>query len=377
MLRPKNAFKLCGVAGLLLGGPLAIWLALRQGLSPWTEVELIAVAVGMLLLTPLTVKVFTGVDGFVFYRDVICIFAAVWLTLRWLHQPVLPYLDVTIAGAGMFHACGRIGCLLSGCCFGRPSRIGVRYRDAHSEMGFPSQLVGVRLFPIQVAESVWILTLVASATLHILRHARPGSAFAFYVCGYALGRFFFEFARGDADRPYWLGFSQAQWISLFLTLGVNAAEFTRILPRSNWHASAFALLALMMFLVSIVRWLNTNERFELLHPRHIHELARALERMSPSLHSHAVYPRSAGAHPHITVSHTSLGLRLSAGEIARGGSHLLHYCVSREGTPLSPRSAHLLAHQISCLRHDSAAFEVSSGNHGIMHILFPAHKPVR
>ena len=378
MLRPKNAFKICGVAGLLLGGPLALWLTLHLGLSPWIEITLIAVAVLMLLATPLVVKVLTGVDGFVFYRDVICIFASVWLTLRWLHQPVLPHLDVTIAGAGVFHACGRLGCLLSGCCFGRPSRIGVRYQDAHAEMGFPSQLVGVRLFPVQAAESAWILTLVACATLHILRYARPGSAFAFYVCGYAMGRFFFEFARGDAERPYWKGFSQAQWISLLLTLGVNVAQFIKILPRSSWHENAFALLALTMFLVSIVRRLSTNERFALLHPRHIHELAQALHRMSPSLRGYAVSSTSARAHAHITVSQTSLGLRLSASEIAaRSGDNLLHYCVSREGTPLSPRSAHLLAHLISCLRHDSAAFEVSPGNHGIMHILFSVHKPAR
>src|SRR5262245_43048533 len=122
ILKPDHSFKWCGVAGLLLGGPIAFWLARRHGLSPWIELTLITVAVGMLLAVPLVVKVFTGIDGFVFYRDVICIFAAVALTLRWLHEPLGPYLDVTIAGAGLFHAWGRIGCLFSGCCYGRPSR---------------------------------------------------------------------------------------------------------------------------------------------------------------------------------------------------------------------------------------------------------------
>src|SRR5947209_7114061 len=103
MLLPEHAFKVCGAFGLLLGGPLALWLTVYCGLLPWIEVALVAVAVGMLLLTPLAVKVVTGRDGFVFYRDVICIFTAVWAVLRWLHQPMLPYLDVTIAGAGLFH----------------------------------------------------------------------------------------------------------------------------------------------------------------------------------------------------------------------------------------------------------------------------------
>lgn len=370
MRLPEHSFQLCGVAGLLLGAPLAIWLALYSGLSPWVEVALIAVAVSMLLAVPLAVKVLTGEDGFVFYRDVICIFAAVWLTLCWLHQPVLPYLDVTIAGAGAFHACGRLGCLLSGCCFGRPSKIGVCYGHAHAEMGFPSQLVGVRLFPIQAVESVWIQALVGGATLHILRHAAPGSAFAFYVSGYALGRFLIEFGRGDAVRPYWRGFSQSQWISVLLSAAVNAGGFTAALPRSNWNACVLAFLVLAMFALSVARRLGRGERFELLHPRHIHELANAIERVAPLAAGAAPVSRSEHRRPHITIAQTSLGVRLSAGEIAGNGSQLRHYCLSREGAPLSPRAARLLAFQISRLRHHSDCFQVAQGNQGIVHILF-------
>jgi hypothetical protein len=45
--------------------------------------------------------------------------ATVTLTLKLLHQSVLTCLDVLIAGPGVFHACGRIACLLAGCCYGR------------------------------------------------------------------------------------------------------------------------------------------------------------------------------------------------------------------------------------------------------------------
>src|SRR5437016_6011293 len=132
----------------------------------------------MLLATPLAVKVLTGRDGFTFYRDVIPIFIAVTLTLRWLHQPLPPYLDVTIAGSALFLACGRIGCLTAGCCYGRPARRGVRYQTVHAEMGFPWHLVGVRLFPIQAVESVWVLILAGFAAVLIIRHSAAGSAFA-------------------------------------------------------------------------------------------------------------------------------------------------------------------------------------------------------
>jgi Prolipoprotein diacylglyceryl transferase len=365
---PEIAFRLCGVAGLLLGAPLAISLALHRGLSPWKEAVLIAVAVGALLATPLAVKVFTGVDGFVFYRDVICIFTVVWVTLRCLHQPVLPYLDVTLAGAGVFHAWGRLGCLLSGCCFGRPWKAGVRYGHAHAEMGFPEQLVGVRLFPIQAVESAWIACLAASAAFLIYRHSLPGAGFAFYVCGYACGRFCFEFARGDKDRPYWKGFSQAQWISLLLTLGISAAEFSGRLPRSKWSAFAFVPLALAMLLLGIARQFWTRDRFELFRSSHVQELAQALRRLQLSPEASAALPR--WTRTAVTVSQTSLGLRLSAGQLNDGGSRLQHYSLSREGRPLSLRNTRLLARQISRLQHNCADFQVAEGHHGVMHVFF-------
>lgn len=368
-LGPEHAFKFCGTAGLLLGGPIALWLARYRGLSPWIEVTLIAVAVFMLLATPLAVKVFTGLDGFVFYRDVICIFTAVWLTLRCLHQPVLPYLDVTLAGASIFHAFGRLGCLLSGCCFGRPWKTGVRYRHAHAEMGFPEELVGVRLFPIQAVESAWIACLAATAAFLIYRHSLPGTAFAFYICGYACGRFCFEFGRGDKDRPYWKGFSQAQWISLLLTMGVSAAEFSGRLPFSKWSAFAFVLLALAMLLLRLARRFWTRDRFELLHSEHVQELAQALRRLWPPLDGGcSAFPR--WTQKSVTVCQTSLGLRLSAGELNDGGGHLRHYCISREDKPLSRRNTRQLARQISRLQHDSAGFQVAEGNHGVMHVFF-------
>lgn len=367
---PRNAFKVCGVCGLILGGPMALWLARRQGLSPWIELTLIAVAVGMLLAVPLVVKVLTGIDGFVFYRDVICIFAAVALTLRWLHQPVLPYLDVTIAGAGLFHAWGRIGCLLSGCCYGRPSRLGVRYTHTHAEMGFPTQLTGVRLFPIQAVESAWIFSLASGAAWMVLRNAPPGSVFAAYVADYALGRFFFEFARGDNDRPYFVGFSQAQWISLLLTLSVSLLGRARFPQHSVWCSAPFVAVAVSMAWVALARRFQKTPRFELLHPKHIEEIAE-LVRHTASSHQPACPPwRSSPRQPAIKVKQTSLGVRISAGEVIHDGVTFRHYCLSKQGEPLSPKCVNLLAREISLLQHDGAPYRPVPGKNDVIHLLF-------
>jgi len=370
-LQPQHAFKYCGCLGLILGGPLAFHLALRQGLSPPIEVSLIVVAVGVLLATPLTVKVFTGRDGFVFYRDVICIFVALALTLRWLHQPVLPYLDVTIAGAGLFHAWGRIGCFLAGCCYGRPCRLGIRYTRAHAEMGFPLQLTGVRLFPIQAVESAWILFLATAATwIMTIRHSVPGSAFATYVAGYAIGRFFFEFARGDADRPYFRGFSQPQWISLLLTLGLSLLGPAGFPRHSIWLFAPFVLLAVSTALVALARKFQKTPRFELLHPRHIAEIAELLRRTASPPQPARPPLCTPLRQPAIKVKRTSLGVRISAGEIAHDGVTFSHYCLSKEGKPLSPKGVNLLAREISLLQHEGAPYLPVPGKNDVIHLLF-------
>lgn len=322
------------------------------------------VAVSMLLATPLAVKVLTGQEGFVFYRDVICIFAAVAVTLRTLHQPLLPYLDVTIAGAGLFHACGRIGCLISGCCFGRPSRRGIRYQHAHADMGFPSQLVGVRLFPIQAVESTWIVGLVGCATLLILRRSAPGSAFAFYVAGYALGRFLFEFARGDADRLYVLGFSQAQWTSLLLVIGVVSAGQAGILPASPGHVVAAAGLLLSMALIAMWRRLEGTRRFDLLHPRHVLEIADGLRQLAFSSRQPSTDRRC-----NINVVQTSLGMQISAGQIVKGGQSIRHYSLSQVGSRLHSRAARALGSEIALLERNLGSFELIAGKTGVFHLL--------
>jgi hypothetical protein len=195
-----------------------------------------------------------------------------WTTRR----PLLPYLDITILGIGTFLTCGRIGCLMAGCCHGRPYRWGIRYREDHAAAGFPSCLVGVRLFPIQAVESLWVLGTVVVGTYFVWTGRQPGSALAWYIVTYDAGRFAFEFARGDADRPYWLGFSQAQWLSLLLTGGVVWAERAGVVPFSRWHLAVFALLAAAMIAVSLKRRFQSTPTFRLLQPRHFHQIANAV-----------------------------------------------------------------------------------------------------
>ena len=92
----------------------------------------------------------------------------------------------------MIHACGKLGCVIVGCCHGRPCRFGIRYGREHADVGFPSHLVNIALFPIQLMESVFVLCLVVLGTIVLLKGHPPGSALAFYALFYAAGRFCME-----------------------------------------------------------------------------------------------------------------------------------------------------------------------------------------
>ena len=107
-----------------------------------------------------------------------------------------------------------------------------RYGDDHAQAGFPHYLVGVRLFPIQAVESVLAFSLVGCGLTLLMKEHQPGFVLLFYVIAYGCGRFCLEFFRGDATRPYFCGFSEAQWTSLVLAMAALFAEQARILPGS-------------------------------------------------------------------------------------------------------------------------------------------------
>lgn len=360
----RKPFLAAGCVGLALAASLLFFLVPARGLSPLVMTIIVAVGVAALLGTPLVLKIFTGVERFVFFRDMIVIMAAVATALKLLHQPALPYLDVMIAGSGVFHACGRIGCLLAGCCHGRVSRWGVRYSPQHSKTGFPAQLVGVTLFPIQAVESAFVLCLTATATVLILKKCPPGTAFAFYVIGYALGRFWIELARGDAERPYFLGFSQAQWIALLLAIAVVSAGQAGILPASPGHVVAAAGLLLSMLLIAVWRRLEGARRFDLLHARHVLEIAGGLRQLAFSSRQ-----PNADRRRKIDVVRTSLGMQISAGQTVKGGQSIRHYSFSKAGSALHFRAARALGDEIALLEHSSGPFELIAGSAGVFHLL--------
>ena len=100
------------------------------------------------------------------------------------------------------HGFGRIGCFLTGCCYGREcSALGIAF--AHSEVA-PN---GVPLFPVQLVEAACVLGL-APALASMSRRGRTGrEMLAAYLISYGVLRFILEFFRGDGCRGFLLGLS--------------------------------------------------------------------------------------------------------------------------------------------------------------------------
>jgi prolipoprotein diacylglyceryltransferase len=363
------AYPICGCTGLALALMLAMTLTRHAGLSYWVMAGVAVAAVATFFGLVMATKVVAGEERIIYYHHEIGVMVVTALLLSAMGKPLLPYLDITILGIGTFLACGRIGCLMVGCCHGRPHRWGIRYSQEHAAAGFPSYLVGVGLFPIQAVESLWVLCVVAVGTVFLWIGKPPGTALAWYVVTYGVGRFFFEFARGDADRPYWHGFSEAQWLSLLLTAAVVWAEFSGVIPFQFWHTLAMSALFVSMISLACIRHFQPASKFQLLHPCHVKQIAGAVELASSFAACNPVPQSSDGAPTFVSIACTSLGVQISANQFDHGADVVYQYTFSFRGEPMSERTARVLARLIWQLSRAACSSEELIKGRGVFHFL--------
>ena len=121
-------------------------------------------------------------------------------------------LDVYAVLIPLFHAFGRIGCFLGGCCYGVESEFGF---TVHGNTLNPS-INDVNRFPIQLAESACNLILFFVLLYLFAKHIMEKRLIYIYMLTYPVVRFIDEFFRGDTYRGLFFGLSTSQWISIFL-----------------------------------------------------------------------------------------------------------------------------------------------------------------
>ncbi|MCK5804172.1 MAG: prolipoprotein diacylglyceryl transferase [Lentisphaeria bacterium] len=178
-------------------------------------------------------KIYRG--GLVFYGGFIGGALVALLFCRWRKLSIRNVADVLAPCIPLGHAFGRIGCLLNGCCFGRPHEglcsitypgtVGgllnnVLVTQRHQGIVAPHAEVCQAVFPIQLVSVALNLSIVALLLCVSSRRSLRGRLFPLYLMLFATGRFLVEFGRGDYLVKT-AGMTPAQWICLaLLPLGV-------------------------------------------------------------------------------------------------------------------------------------------------------------
>lgn len=157
-------------------------------------------------------------SGGVFYGGLIAAIAVGLYQLRKHRLPLWPSSDLFAPGIALGYMVGRLGCLMAGCCYGKPTAVAwaITFTDpaANFNVGTP---LNVALHPTQLYESAAGLVLLVAL---LLIEKRPGSfpgrtvwSFAFL---YSVLRFVIEFYRGDDRGLVFDVLSTSQFISVVL-----------------------------------------------------------------------------------------------------------------------------------------------------------------
>lgn len=358
--RAVPLFRVCGLAGLVAAVALTQALAAATGRPALGMTALSLLAVLTFLALAMAVKILVGEERLIYLHHEIAVLAVSSLALLAAGAPMLPYLDLVVLGIGAFLVLGRVGCLFASCCHGRPHRWGVRYGGTHGTSGLDPHLVGARLFPTQPVEAAAVLVVVVAGSWAVLGGAPGGTALTTYLVGYDVVRFGLEFARGDA-RPYHAGFSQAQWLTLAITVLVAVSEVVGLLPATPWHLAAAVALLLWAATVAALRGRSTRARtaYRMGATAHARELAAVLDGLA-----------EASPGRDVRISETTAGLRISRGRLPDG----LHYTLSAEDV-LGSAAARRVARLVIDLHHPDAAWSLTRGGVGTFHVLVSPCRP--
>jgi phosphatidylglycerol:prolipoprotein diacylglycerol transferase len=136
-----------------------------------------------------------------------------WWYARYRKLPLGQVLDIGILGGTPGVAVGRMGCLMTGCCYGRPS-------DLPWAVTFTDPLTvaprGVPLHPTQVYDALTLLLIFAVLWTLRRRKRFEGQLVVLGLGAFAVARPLLELFRGDAARGLYLGgrFSTSQILAL-------------------------------------------------------------------------------------------------------------------------------------------------------------------
>jgi phosphatidylglycerol:prolipoprotein diacylglycerol transferase len=182
--------------------------------------------------------------GFVSYGAFIGLGAGWIIYCRIRKLDTLRYIDHACLFAGPFIIfMVRMGCLLAGCCYGKPSPFGhfeyllyIVFTNPASDAGHFHP--GERLWPTQIWEMGYAIIIFFICYWVEGRNKFKGQVMLTFLMSYAVFRFFQEFFRGDESR------------GVYFNQSISTAQITGAL----------------VFLACLIAWFILKKKYPLAHP---------------------------------------------------------------------------------------------------------------
>lgn len=178
--------------------------------------------------------------GFTVLGAILGVIFATALYLMYHHIPVFPVFDMAAVYAPMMQGIARIGCFLSGCCYGIPAQStlwwAVTFTDQACQAPLHIPLHPAQLYTMLGSFTVFALMLIASNRLY----KRPGALLFLYLVLENGNRFITDFWRGDREllqaynvMHHIIMLSTMQWWSLVIGIAALIGLVTIILTNTT------------------------------------------------------------------------------------------------------------------------------------------------
>jgi phosphatidylglycerol---prolipoprotein diacylglyceryl transferase len=168
--------------------------------------------------------------GLVYYGGFICAALCGALYIRKNKLPIWKMADALAPSIALGHAFGRLGCLMTGCCYGKACDLpwGIQFPAEH--ITHPDHV-----HPTQIYEFLFNFALYAGLEWQYRCKRFDGQIFSIYLIAYALLRAVNELFRGDYEPSKHLGFLTPGQLTgiVILTAGLGLWYYARERSRSK------------------------------------------------------------------------------------------------------------------------------------------------
>ena len=164
-----------------------------------------------------------GLEGLTIYGAILGGLLGAWIYSRLRRASFAPLADLAAPGIILAQAIGRVGCILNGCCYGKPTSLpwGFVYPHAGPDPVHPTQLYELLGDLVIFALLFWVLR----------GRLRPsGSLLAMYLVLYSALTLTVRFWRGDTEQ--FLGpLQEGQLIAILVLI---AAAIWLVVKKTHW-----------------------------------------------------------------------------------------------------------------------------------------------